>query len=779
MERDEIIDLFYKKEFEKILDYIKIENTNDPWLGFFEAVIYEQEDYKRCSIKKADELYKAQIQRSDSISQAYAFYARFLHKHELNNYKNRIYSVLLEGLIKHGDDQRLIEVFIDLISDGDIKKYITNNGFKLFNKSVSAAARIILKYYELEDFTFLYDLLCRGDLKIILDSEEYIVQLVLAFVCYEMKDYKQASEIFSCIISYDVKKITMEYPVIGLVLSKVKIDDVEGVKQYIPNFLDAKLIDPIFASVGEDKEYCISFIKYYLEFIDDSLVENFSKDIEVYARLIGIRGYFNYTTGEKSYIRDLKYCVKHTTGNSEYYYAISTYCFDKNKAVEGIRFGIEYLEKTDEIYSNPLDQLEDMDIKTFSEVLKIAKKCKFGLLQDDKYFENIMQPIISWLFKNKRYLDIVELVELYKFENLVDYSGFKIAFSYSEVKNDKKAKKYYEFLHSSESQNSSAICNNLAIIYESESDFDKAVDLYEEAHNLSANDKAPYLKRKESCQNRKKEYEELMADKRNAVVQLENENIWSLNILKGFLENRDENGFIKCSYKLLPKFMSLNATKANEMNSSYLEKKYYMKVPSEIHHLDTGSTVYKVNELVVQRVIKIFADESRINDLLNKTRSFTINAFDDYDYDETLFNKLNSIKNDKIRDMLLRDIEENFIALLSESYKTSLVLSGSIIEAILLYALLEKGIDRYDLPDGNRLKKTKVDNMTLNDLLYVSEQEHLFSHEIRKHADAVRGYRNLIHPSVEIRKGKDTPVVVDYNAKIAWGVTLKVIKEVL
>lgn len=778
MERDEVVDLFNKKKFDEILDYIKSENTNDPWLSFIEAVIYEQEDYKGCSIKKADELYIKQIERDDSISQAFVFYARFLNRHELNNYEERTSSVLGEGLLKHGDDQRLIEVFIDFISDDEIKKYIISNGFSLFCKFPKPTERIIRKFYELEDFAFLYDLLCHSDLNIVLDSEDFIAQLVLAFVCYEMSDIERSIEIFDSIISYDIKNTTMEYPVIGKILSFVKKKEFEAVKQYIPNFIDATMIDPIWNNDGE-KEYYISFIKYYLELIDSNLMEHFSEDIEISARLKGLRGYYNYTTGEKSYIRDLKYCVKHSTGNSEYYYAISNYCFEKNNPIDGMKYGIEYIEKVDDIYLNPLNQLEDMDIKTYPEVLKIARICKFRFGKERKYFENVIQPIISWLFKNKRYSEIVGLVEMYKFKDLVDFSGFEAAYSYSEMKNEKQSKEYYDYLHSDENQNSSAICNNLAIIYENENAFDKAVDLYEEAYNLSTTEKSTYLRRKESCQERKKEYEELMADEKKAVEQLLNENIWSLNILNGFFENRDENGFIVCSYKLLPKYMRLNATKANEMNSSYLEKKYYKKVPREIHHIDTSSTVYKINKFVLQKVIKIFVDENRINNMLNKTRGFTINAFEDYDYDETLFDKLSSIKNDKIRDMLLRDIEENFTALLSESYKTSLVLSGSIIEAILLYALKEKGIDRYDLPKGSKMKKIKVDNMTLNDLLYVSEQEHLFSHEIRKHSDAVRGYRNLIHPSVEIRKAKDTPVVVDYNAKIAWGVTLKVIKEVL
>jgi len=63
-------------------------------------------------------------------------------------------------------------------------------------------------------------------------------------------------------------------------------------------------------------------------------------------------------------------------------------------------------------------------------------------------------------------------------------------------------------------------------------------------------------------------------------------------------------------------------------------------------------------------------------------------------------------------------------------------------------------------------------------LISVAEQHRMFTHETLKHSDAIRGYRNLIHPGVEVRKSKETPIVTEDNVQLAWMVLKKVISEI-
>ena len=123
--------------------------------------------------------------------------------------------------------------------------------------------------------------------------------------------------------------------------------------------------------------------------------------------------------------------------------------------------------------------------------------------------------------------------------------------------------------------------------------------------------------------------------------------------------------------------------------------------------------------------------------------------------------------------MLKRDLRENVIALITKNYKTVLIMSGSIIEALLLDKLSFLKISSYTLHNG---KKKKLLNMTLNDLLYVANNKKIIGEQLYHLAHALRGFRNLIHPGVEQRKL--AMKINNTNANLAWDITKKIILEI-
>ena len=121
---------------------------------------------------------------------------------------------------------------------------------------------------------------------------------------------------------------------------------------------------------------------------------------------------------------------------------------------------------------------------------------------------------------------------------------------------------------------------------------------------------------------------------------------------------------------------------------------------------------------------------------------------------------------------LKRDLRETALSILTKSSKTTLVLSGSIIEAVLLDKVTAKKITKYKMANG---RNKSVIRMDLGELLIVANSEGLIDDNIFHLAHALRGFRNLIHPGLEKRKNAIS--VTDQNAKISWDITRKLLLE--
>ncbi len=101
------------------------------------------------------------------------------------------------------------------------------------------------------------------------------------------------------------------------------------------------------------------------------------------------------------------------------------------------------------------------------------------------------------------------------------------------------------------------------------------------------------------------------------------------------------------------------------------------------------------------------------------------------------------IFDNKLRDILIRDFNEMKACFGVKAYKAVLVLSGSILEAML-----------FDFFNQYPSKTSKGKN-TLKDLIDEALAANLFENDTKELASVIRDYRNLIHPSKEQRGSKN------------------------
>lgn len=105
--------------------------------------------------------------------------------------------------------------------------------------------------------------------------------------------------------------------------------------------------------------------------------------------------------------------------------------------------------------------------------------------------------------------------------------------------------------------------------------------------------------------------------------------------------------------------------------------------------------------------------------------------------------------NDKdLRDILARDYQEIQRGYIAQNWKSVIILAGGAIEGILLDALKQ---DEAQAKAAKAAKNGPLEKWDLSDLISVSAELGLVSAKVEGISNAIREYRNLVHPGVELR----------------------------
>lgn len=233
--------------------------------------------------------------------------------------------------------------------------------------------------------------------------------------------------------------------------------------------------------------------------------------------------------------------------------------------------------------------------------------------------------------------------------------------------------------------------------------------------------------------------------------QLKRENSFVTDKLKLFISNVKKDTEYKNGKIAIPnwKFKVLMGTdeiKASSLKQQWIDKNYLLNTKDRDNH---NVFYYELNPYV----------EGIISDIaLNQINKKWISGFENITIDKLqsigYFDKLKKIKkiNKKYQSLVERDFDELVFNYLIGNSKTVIILSGSLLEILLVYYLDKRRITQVEYTLNTRIVSKNLFDAVLNDLLQHFESNNLISTQNYHLGNISRIYRNFIHPGKEVRE---------------------------
>lgn len=165
----------------------------------------------------------------------------------------------------------------------------------------------------------------------------------------------------------------------------------------------------------------------------------------------------------------------------------------------------------------------------------------------------------------------------------------------------------------------------------------------------------------------------------------------------------------------------------------------------------------------------------RESEIFEMAESISIDSLEDTGYTTDLCKKVQQISDPEMRGIIQRDLLECAIAVVAKQDKLATIMCGSIVEALLMQRIIERGFLKYDISAISGSKKASsypVSEMGLSELLYVADKEKILNKNSYHLGHYIRDYRNIVHPAKEIRM-KET--VSHENVTTMWSVLCRLI----
>ncbi|MFA5819337.1 MAG: hypothetical protein WC854_08675 [Bacteroidales bacterium] len=125
------------------------------------------------------------------------------------------------------------------------------------------------------------------------------------------------------------------------------------------------------------------------------------------------------------------------------------------------------------------------------------------------------------------------------------------------------------------------------------------------------------------------------------------------------------------------------------------------------------------------------------------------------------------INDDNLRKILNRDYLELEILVANKATKSILIISGSLIEAVLVDYFLNNPPDKYN--------DDKIFQLNLSELIDLAVENKLISQRTKELSTVIRNYRNLIHPGREIRKNESFDIE---TSNVAYNLLKIIVSEI-
>lgn len=382
------------------------------------------------------------------------------------------------------------------------------------------------------------------------------------------------------------------------------------------------------------------------------------------------------------------------------------------------------------------------------------------------------EKLVKELFSERKYKEIVELDKSLKCVPIL----FEVAYAYVEMGNLDKGEEIYETILSFPGEeNNLAILNNLSNIKKSKGEIDEAFNLIKKAYNIEPNDEI--IKRNyESLVKIIQEREEVESIYKNAENNLKKETSWALKKLNNFLSNIKKEKEYKNNKLEIPnwKFKVLIGTddlKTDSLKKQWIQKGYIRDTGERGEHF---AHIYEINPYLFD-----FLQRTTPVQLINQT---WFDGFENINIEELqkigYFEILSKIKkvNKKYRELIKRDFDELVFNYLVNNKKSTIVLSGSLIELLFTYYCEKRKIRNISYAiNGKQISKDLYD-CDLSDFLNYFDSGQKAKNVVVYIGHLSRIYRNFIHPGNEIRSQQQldsSKIAICFNA------VLEIIKFIL
>jgi len=736
------------------------------WIGYINTCLnsYGDKEYgKNCLLKCLNSKF--------AVPWAYILYVR-----AEKNYDMAI-KYIKKGMEKFPENLELLKSYLKTATGEEQKKAF----------ALAANPKYIDKEYNIFIINFLIEreewIECNVFVDRILlnnkvnEYEEAYLSLVKGF-SYVMHDYELAIDFFIKAKEFDYSNKFRYAPHIGLLYSYAKAKDLEAVIRLLNEIPVTNVVGDLEG--GPDNIISIDFEKIYrMIFAEAEKLVHPKRELKL--KIASLRTLYLYSAYEE-------YGV--TRFNKKDILSVENYeKVNSSKNLKGricqMHMGVNDLKRAVDLYMESFaDDNQELTNISFLEILddmneddlthtvkKIVNEIRENRISFSQIFiVEILEVIIDRLwesdFKNK-YSLIYQLTKACGTEIIFKIDKkFECAYSSKQCKDSEIAKAIYMYELECEPDNTSVL-NNLGIIFEEENLLEEALEFLDRAAVLVSDDK-------KITENRDR-IKSRLGQALKVIGLLEKENIWNISRLNRLISEVDKNGEFDCTYKNRSILLHVSPTKGDELFNNYLEKGYIEKISNGDFN---KAARYKFNHLVIDHIEKKLEYISKNREYEDIGFLLNYDNLESIGYTESLQNKIAQMPDISFRDLLQRDFKECAIAYLSRQYKTTIILCGSIVEAIITYTLSDKNIIKYDigLLLNKRSKYKKIIDMDLNELLEVAKVEGIIQAEQYHLIHYLRFYRNIIHPSVEIRKSYN---INEEKGTMMWNTLKIVLNEVL
>ena len=362
---------------------------------------------------------------------------------------------------------------------------------------------------------------------------------------------------------------------------------------------------------------------------------------------------------------------------------------------------------------------------------------------------SFLEDHIDNLFKEKRYSVISEIFQDDDCRKIID-SLFEVAYSLNEMSKYDQAELVYSNIIEYDN-NDTSVLNNLSNLKKKKKRYNEAFDLIAKAYSLDSDDEIivnNYNSLKKIIEEREIKEKSL----REAAEKVKCENEFVRAKLQCFLEAFKTDSDNYKGRLAIPNWKFRVMMKTDEVKAESLKDQWINKV----YIINTGDRedkfvlIYEINPYISD-ALETVAEQKINKDWIDNIENICIKSLNDISYFDTKKN-LKKIKG-HYQKIIFRDYDELTLNYLFRNWKSVIILSGSIIEAILSYYCSENNIANIEYTLNDKTISKKLDDCDMGDLLTCFEQRKVFKAPMTHLANVSRYLRNYVHPGKEIKEG--------------------------